>query len=137
MMGSKKNDAGATRGVALAHWRPEHPVFLLDHCIDATSRLVVLGLWQGIARTILFTCFTHMSVLAASFHRIFFFAGRFHGQHVRTKLQVSENVVTGTVQRTSADVMSAYSEADIRCIHASCADSGFGSIRRHRGWPAA
>lgn len=55
----------------------------------------------------------------------------------RTKIMVLENVTSGSVQEVSIQCLTASGEVDARCLHASSDDSGYGAIRRHRGWNLA
>ena len=51
-----------------------------------------------------------------------------------TKVVLCENVVTGNVQKRCAETFSAGSMYDIKTIHVCSEDTGYGAIKRYRGW---
>lgn len=53
--------------------------------------------------------------------------------HAKTKLMLLENVCTGSIHRLTAEELSA-GGCEIKTIYASTDDSGYGGIRRYRGW---
>lgn len=46
-----------------------------------------------------------------------------------------ENVCSGSIHKVTSEQLSAHDECEIRVIHASTDDSGYGGMQRRRGWP--
>lgn len=51
-----------------------------------------------------------------------------------TKVVLCENAVTGRVQKTCAETFSRASMYDVKTIHVCSEDTGYGAIKRYRGW---
>lgn len=51
-----------------------------------------------------------------------------------TKLVFCENVVTGNVQKRCSQTFAAASQYHIRTLHVCTEDTGYGAIKRYRGW---
>lgn len=56
---------------------------------------------------------------------------RFQEEH-GTRLIIAENVVAGSIHRLCSTVFK--NEYDIRVIHTATEDSGYGCVKRYRGW---
>ena len=57
--------------------------------------------------------------------------------HSKTKLMVLENVTTGSIHRITAEELSHNNVCDVRVTYAATDDSGYGGMRRYRGWTVA
>jgi len=51
-----------------------------------------------------------------------------------TRLMILENVVSGSIHKLTADILSHDSKCAIETIHAATQDSGYAANRRYRGW---
>lgn len=51
-----------------------------------------------------------------------------------TKCLVAENVCTGTIHQECAELLAGDGTYDIRVVHTSPDDVGYGAIKRQRGW---
>ena len=51
-----------------------------------------------------------------------------------TRVIITENVTTGSVHALAAETLGKEDMYDIRLLHTATEDSGYGGVKRYRGW---